>query len=128
MSAFEFVIPANTINNNASKTIVADRGLQRQVKQRVLTAKFGEGYEQRVLDGINTKEDSFNLSFNNRSAEEINLIAAFLDLKSGLNFELKVTNYTGDEVIKVVAEDYNISYTYDTVHSLQTTFRRVYEP
>jgi phage-related protein len=128
MSAFEFVIPANTINSNPEKTVVADRGLQRQVKHRILTSKFGDGYEQRVRDGINTKEDSFNISFNNRPAEEINLIAAFLDAKAGLNFNLTITNYTGDEVIKVVAEEYNISYPQETIHSLQTTFRRVYEP
>jgi phage-related protein len=128
MSAFQFIIPANTINNNLQKIVVADRGLQRQVKHRILTSKFGDGYEQRVRDGINTKEDSFSISFNNRPAEEINLIAAFLDAKAGLNFELTITNYTEDEVIKVVAEEYSISYPQETIHSLQTTFRRVYEP
>ena len=128
MAVFQFVIPANTVNSNPEQTVVADRGLQRQVKHRILTSKFGDGYEQRVRDGINTKEDSFNIAFNNRPAEEINLIAAFLDAKAGLNFNLTITNYTEDEVIKVVAEEYSISYPQETIHSLQTTFRRVYEP
>ena len=108
--------------------IVADRGLGRQSQHRILTSKFGDGYEQRVRNGINTKEDTFNLSFNNRLAEEINLIAAFLDLKAGLNFDLVIPNLAGNETIKVVCETYNISYVQETVHSLQTTFRRVYEP
>ena len=46
---------ANSGNNGG--IVVADRGLSRSVNQRVLVAKFGDGYEQRVGDGINTKDD-----------------------------------------------------------------------
>ena len=109
--------------------VVVDRGFQRQVQHRVLTAKFGDGYEQRFLDGINTKNETFSIALNNRAAEEINLVAAFLDLKAGLNFTLKITNLgASPEQIKVVCDGYNLVYPYPTIHSLQTTFRRVYEP
>lgn len=109
--------------------VVVDRGFQREVQHRILTAKFGDGYEQRVLDGINTKNETFSASFNNRSAEEINLIAAFFDLKAGLNFTLEITNLgASPEQIKVICETYNIAYLQPTAHSLQATFRRVYEP
>lgn len=109
--------------------VVVDRGFQRQVQHRVLTAKFGDGYEQRFLDGINTKNENFNVSFNNRPAEEINLIAAFFDLKSGKAFTLEVTNLSNTpEQIKVVCESYNLVYLQPTAHSLQATLRRVYEP
>lgn len=104
--------------------LVADRGLSRQVQHRVLTAKFGDGYEQRVRDGINTKNETFSISFNNRPVDEINLIAAFLDLKVALNFDFTV----GLETLKVVCEGYNIVYLQDEIYSLQTNFRRVYEP
>lgn len=113
---------------NRTVEIVADRGLGRQSQHRILTSKFGDGYEQRVRDGINTKEETFNLSFNNRSAEEINLIAAFLDLKAGLKFNFVIPNLADSETIKVVCETYSISYIQETIHSLQTTLRRVYEP
>lgn len=132
--AFSFTISAQEVNTlkgtsgNPSFEAVADRGLGRQSQHRVLTSKFGDGYEQRVRDGINTKDETFNISFNNRSADEINLIAAYLDSKAGLNFTLTITNLTGNEAIKVVCDTYNISYIQETVHSLQTTFRRVYEP
>lgn len=108
--------------------IVPDRGFQRQAQHRVLSAKFGDGYEQRVRDGINTKKENFNLSFNNRSAEEINLIAAFFDLKAATNFTLTITGLNSNESIKVVCDSYNIAYIQTNVHSLQTAFRRVYEP
>ena len=134
MAGFSFTISGAEVDTlkgvtgSAAQEIVADRGLSRAVAHRVLTAKFGDGYEQRVRDGINTKQDSFSISFNNRDAAEINLIAAFIDSKAGLNFNLTITNLTTDEVVKVVCEGYTLSYGYELYHNLQTTFRRVYEP
>lgn len=121
-----------------SYEVKADRGLNRQVKYSLLTAKFGDGYEQRALDGINTKQESISISFNNRDYKEANLIAAFFDLKQGLNFDLKVTNTLFDpenttsdgtpETIRVVCDNYNLVYVHDTAVSIQATLRRVYEP
>jgi len=113
---------------NANREITADRGLQRRVAHRVLTSKFGDGYEQRVRDGINTKEDTFSISFKNRPAEEINLIAAYLDSKAGLNFSMIVDSLNGNETIQVTSEQYEITYQYEEIYSLATTLRRVYEP
>ena len=81
----------------------------------MLTAKFGDGYEQRVLDGINSKEDTFSISFKNRDAEDINLIAGFFDLKAGKNFDFVITDTfsnggnLANSTIKVVCDSYNIS-------------------
>lgn len=121
-----------------SYEITADRGLSRQVNYSVLSAKFGDGYEQRALDGINTKQENISISFNNRDYKEANLIAAFFDLKQGLNFDLKVTNTLFDpenstsdgtpETIRVTCEGYNLVYPQETVASIQATLKRVYEP
>ena len=139
MADFSFTIPAadvNTLKNTSGSVdfkAQADRGLSKTTQHRVLTAQFGDGYSQRVRDGINTKIESFTISFNNRSAEEINLIAAYLDSKAGLHFVLNITDtFTSgslsDSAIKVVCQDYSTSYTHTVNHSLTTTFRRVYEP
>jgi len=139
MATFGFTIPAATVNTIKDTTgssdfeVVADRGLSNETTHRVLTARFGDGYEQRVLDGINTKNTTFNLSFNNRDAEEINLIAGFLDLKAGLNFNFTVkdtflSGAVSTTTMKVVCETYNINYIQENFYSLTCTFRRVYEP
>lgn len=117
---------ANSGNNGG--IVVADRGLSRSVNQRVLVAKFGDGYEQRVGDGINTKDDSFEIGLTNRTAAEINKISAFLDLKTGKAFTFTVTDNAGDTNLKVVCDTYSINYVQDDIHSLTATFRRVYEP
>lgn len=141
MATFSFTIPASDVDTikgqsqgtNSNFEVVADRGLQRGSTHRVLTANFGDGYEQRVLDGINTKNDVFNVSFNNREATDINLIAAFFDSKAGKNFDFTVTDtFNGGNLsnttMKVVCDSYNIVYNRENFHSLTCSLRRVYEP
>lgn len=131
MPQFQFTIGPGDISAGdpaSNVVVVADRGLSRQSTHRVLTARFGDGYEQRSLDGINTKDDNFSLTFNNRDAEEINRIAAFFDAKAGNNFDFIVTDHSGDTSLKVVCEAYDITYLHDLYHSMSCTLRRVYEP
>lgn len=139
MATFSFTIPASDVNSIKNTTgqssfeAVADRGLSRQSKHRVLTARFGDGYEQRVRDGINTKEDMFNISFKNREAEDIALIAGFLDDKAATNFDFVITDTFSSgslstSTLKVVCDGYNINYDRENFQSLNCQLRRVYEP
>lgn len=128
---FQFIIAAGDIASgdpSSPVTVVADRGLSRQSMHRVLTARFGDGYEQRVKDGINTKDDVFNISFNNRTAATINQIAAFFDAKAGKSFTFTVTDHAGNTNLKVVCDGYNTTYISESFHSLTCSLRRVYEP
>ena len=122
---------------NDTYIITGDRGLSRQTTFSLLTAKFGDGYEQRAIDGINSKQENFGLTFKNRDYKEANLIAAFFDSKKGLNFNLEITN-TKDvesasatdvhETIKVACDSYTLTYITDTVATVTSQLRRVYEP
>lgn len=47
-------------------------------KPRVNEARFGDGYTQRVGDGINRQPRKFDLSFKNRTKTEADSIEAFL--------------------------------------------------
>jgi phage-related protein len=131
MAKFEFTIPSNIVSgvSNSATVVTADRGLTRNATQRVLVAKFGDGYEQRAVDGINVKDEQINITFNNRAASEINLIAAFFDVNAAKSFDLSISDHTStNSVIKVVCDTYNLSYPRETIHSLSATLRRVYEP
>ena len=132
MATFSLTIPISGVSSGVPAAPIeypVDRGMARETQHRVLTAKFGDGYEQRVLDGINTKLDTFNVSFKNKSASSINLLAAYLDAKAADSFDFTVTDQAGDTTIKVVSGGaYNIGYAREGVHSLTTTFVRVYEP
>lgn len=131
MAKYELTVAADSISSGdpaSDKTFTADRGMTKTTTHRVLTAKFGDGYEQRVLDGLNTKNDVFSVSFNNRTRADINLLAKFFDVNAAKAFTFTVTDHDGDTAMKVVCSSYNVNYVRDEFHSLTCEFMRVYEP
>jgi phage-related protein len=132
MAVYKIKIPVrgyDGTNPTSATEIAVDRNSTRQVKQRILTAQFGDGYSQRVKNGINPTDETFNVKFSNRSREEVNNLAAFLNRQAGKHFELVITEYDDTDVtIKVLSEQYNINYTNTEIHTLTTTLKRVYEP
>ena len=110
-----------------------DKQLTKTSTPRVLTAKFGDGYEQRAVDGINNLEESYALTFKTREKTEIDDIVAFLDSKQNVTkftFTLPDTNNTtrtGERDVKVVAQEYSTNYEYDIFYTLNVTLRRVFE-
>lgn len=128
---FVMVIPQDAIATGtpAAETFITfDRGFGRNVQHRVLTAQFGDGYDQTLGDGVNTKNDSFTANFNNRTAAEINLIADFLDARTAKEFEIRVPNRTSIETIYVRCTSYSITYDYDQYHSMTAQIKRIYTP
>ena len=100
-----------------------DRGFSRQVQQRVLSTKFGDGYEQRIRDGINHKEESFAIRLANRRWEEIALISSYFDIITPGNFPIILER----ETIKVVCQNYSIQIGHTDLQSISTQLKRVYE-
>lgn len=106
-----------------SSNFVVDRGVSRKPKFRILRQQFGDGYEQRLLDGINTKSEEYSVSFNNRSPEEVYTIADFLDATIPGNFDF----YIDEEVVKVTTDTYDLVHSSTVGHSLSVVLKRVYE-
>lgn len=121
----------NTTASHGNRDIVPDRSLARTSRPRVLKVQFGDGYEQRVAEGINNINESYAVTLNNRPKAEIDDVIAFLDSLNGVtafNFTIPDTNAGGSETtIKVVCEDYGLTYNNDEGYSCSATFRRVYE-
>ena len=108
-----------------------DKNLNRTSAPRVLKATFGDGYEQRIADGINNIQEEYSIAFNNRTKEEIDDITAFLASKNGVtsfDFTIPDSNNSGESTVKVVCEQYSQNYTYGDFYGCTTMFRRVYEP
>lgn len=122
----------NTGLDFGQRDIVPDKSLQRSTKPKVYRAAFGDGYEQRLSQGINPLEQSYSVSFNTREKAEIDDIVGFFDSLRGVtsfSFTFPDSNGTGNlTTILVVCEDYSITYAYDDFYSCDATFRRVYEP
>jgi len=90
--AIGFIVP-----NITNSKVIPDRSLSNSSKTSVRVAKFGDGYQQRVADGLNSVGSSFSVSFNNRNKTEIDDIVTFFESKKGVasfSFTYPDTNST----------------------------------
>jgi phage-related protein len=103
-------------------TWTPDRGLTRNVEARVNSITFGDGYEQRVGDGINTLNESVPLSFTLRTKTEINAIEDFFAARAGIeNFDW--TNPRG-QTLKYTCKAWSPVYNHDGDCSLTCVLKR----
>ena len=119
-----------------SAPVIPDKGFTLNTKPRLNTARFGDGYEQRQIRGINNLDQSFSLNFNNRIKEEIDDLEAFVEGLAGVSpLRFTVPNDNGgagtdddnETTIKVVCDDWKKIHNYGDFYSLSMKLRRVYE-
>ena len=68
-----FVPPINPIYRSSND----------QVSPRTLIAQFGDGYEQRAADGLNSLERDVNLVFDNLTVAQTDTVIAFFEARGG---------------------------------------------
>jgi len=91
---------------------------QLQLKPAVNVIKFGNGYEQRVPDGINANALRFNLTFEGRDKGETRAIAHFFHKRKGSEgffFNCPFPyNFDGSQLYpkRFVCEEWDISYNF----------------
>jgi len=116
---------------NGSDYATPDKSMTRNSKPSVQVAKFGDGYEQRIIKGINNIAEEYSVSFRQREKAFIDDVITFLDDKAGVThfiFRIPDTNSSGNEkAIKVVCDSYSTVYEYGDYYSLTATLRRVFE-
>jgi len=125
-------MPLGFIYDEGSAYATPDKTLTRKSKPKVLVSKFGDGYEQRISDGINNISETYNVAFKTREKAFIDDVVDFLDTQAGISkFDFTIpdakTGGTGQQTVKVVCEDYSTNFEYDDYFTLTATFRRVYE-
>lgn len=119
--------------NNGTLIATPDKSMTKTVAPRVLQITFGDGYEQRIADGINTINETYSLSFKTRTKEAIDDIVVFLDARKNVSkfiFTMPDSNNTtrtGEKDVKVVATNYSVTYDYEGFYSLSLSLKRVYE-
>ena len=107
-----------------------DKGFTRNSEPRIFKTEFGDGYEQRLANGINNLAESYGVSFSNRTKEEIDDITAFFANKGAVtafNFTIPDSNNSGETTVKVICDNWSQAYKYGDYYSCNATFRRVYE-
>ena len=91
---------------------------------RVLTAAYGDGYQQRAGDGINTNPKQIPFTFT-RDTETVNEVEAQLDVWGGVQAFFYI-NPTGT-VARYVCQQYDVQYVDFNESTLTGTFLEVFE-
>ena len=111
-----------------SAAVPVDKGFTRQNTPRIHAVSFGDGYEQRIANGINTLDQTMNVSFSTRPKAEIDDLVAFFESLGGVSkFEMIIDDTNGDETIKVTCKSWSQTWAFDNFYSLSATFQRCYE-
>ena len=110
----------------AEFTYTPDFGAQATYKPRVRIAQFGDGYEQRAAEGINSRAQSWNLQFNNRTNTEAGNILAFLEARNAVEaFDWTPPNE--ETAIKVVCREWAKTIVRSNLNSITATFQQGFE-
>lgn len=139
MAGFRFTIPQYIFDGStypaADITVIPDKGFSARTAPRVLKAQFGDGYQQRLGDGINTLAPSFSISFAKRPQDEIDDIVAYFEILGAVTpFNLTISNHRegisspNETTVRVLCNSWNQVWLYDDFYSLTAELERYYGP
>lgn len=102
---------------------VPDKGLTGKPKLRIIKSEFGDGYVQRVADGINNKPKTYDLRFTNINVTTFTAIRDFLESHGGVT----AFDWTppGGVAGRYVCEEWEESVP-DATYALSATFQQVF--
>jgi phage-related protein len=107
-------------------TYIPDFSARRETRPRVRSVRFGDGYEQRSIDGINSQPFTWSLTFNNRSDSEANAIESFLQAQAGIaSFDW--TPPSGDDA-KWICRGWERTMVRFDLNTITAKFEQVFEP
>jgi len=109
----------------ATFTWVPDHGASSDVNTRVNSLAFGDGYEQRSTDGLNTVSEDWSLNFTLRTKAEITAIADFLRERGGYE-RFDWTTPMGDALV-FICKRWSPVATHDGNWSLSCVFEQRFE-
>ncbi len=103
-----------------------DYGLNAAPTFRVLRAQFGDGYEQRSPDGLNSVRRSWTVTWSVIGAEEKDALMSFLTQMGGVQSFFWTMPDTL-EMVRVTCDDPTATYDSFSNHTVTGTFREVFE-
>lgn len=109
----------------ADFTYAPSRGFSSDITPSVHTAKFGDGYAQRVIHGINNIASVWNLQFTSQPLADAAAIVAFFEAKAGASSFTWLPPGESTEVM-VICSKWSKTYESEISRNITATFERVY--
>ncbi len=103
-----------------------DYGLNKSSAYRKVETQFGDGYELRMRDGINTRVRSWTVTWSVISEDDAAELEDFFDQQGGVDSFFFVLHRTGEQV--TVRTDGEVSNTHDSFsnHTVSVTLKEVF--
>ena len=110
-----------TVAGVTTRKIIPDKTLTKNSTPRLRIQRFGDGYEQRVVDGINNINQTYSSSFTNREKEEADDIIAFFDTQGAVTaFDFVIPDSNSTSTTTSVTNSSSSSSTSVTLTTLNT--------
>lgn len=100
--------------------------MRRSITPRTRVTAFGDGYRQRVGDGLNTTLANLQLTFDGRNVGEIDQIEAFLAARAGTEAFLFPAG--GDAQARYICPEFSRVWVGAGRYTLTATFEQVADP
>ena len=97
-------------------------------KPNTRTVKFGDGYEHRLLLGLNQNPKVFNLTWKNISETDSDTIETFLDARAVDSASFTYTPPNEPSAMQFKCTDWSKSMEFPSRATIQATFTQVFEP
>ena len=92
---------------------------------RIKSIQFGDGYEQRLKDGISNNKLNLSLSFENRDEREATAILHFLNAREGFQSFYYKAPAPYSRIKKFVCKDYSSTFVFADNYTVQASFLEV---
>ena len=97
-------------------------------KPKTRTVQFGDGYEHRLLFGLNQNPKVFNLVWKNISETDSDTIETFLDARAVDSASFTYTPHGEASAMQFKCTDWSKNMEYPSRATIQATFTQVFEP
>lgn len=108
-------------------TIAVSQASSRSSARDMVAVKYGNGYEQRLPNGINYKRDMWSVSWDGLNTTDKNTIVSFINTVSDGSTIQWTSPFDTTEKKYVLEGDWSISDTNGAIYSIQITLRQVYD-
>jgi phage-related protein len=109
----------------ASFTWIPSIGAALSIKPSVHKVAFGDGYEQRMAFGLNTKPEIWSVEFHGRTTTDASAIDGFLRARGAVE-AFDWTTPSG-LIGKFVCEDWSRTIEEPNIEHIKATFRQVFD-
>ena len=107
-------------------TTKIDQSSTRKRTNRVLSAKFGDGYSQEAPDGTNSQTDEWSVAYSNLSSADRTTVLAVLDAVGGTDYITWTAQGDSSSKKWKVTDGYTESWTSAALSNIRFNIKQIF--